>query len=76
MVALDAGADGLPINPAVKVMVDGLTGLQLERAAAAGDVHAMFRAVHAIDLARLEEPAPQPRSRSLGGASRVNADSW
>lgn len=56
--ALQAGADGLPLDPAVKDSLGSVAGLQHACATAAGEIHATWRGVHAEDLARLEAPRP------------------
>lgn len=54
--ALERGTDGLPIEPAVKSTIGTVAALQHSCAEAAGEIHTTFRAVHADELARLENP--------------------
>jgi hypothetical protein len=55
---LEHGADGLPLEPAVKASLSNVAGLQHACSSAAGEIHTTFRGVHADDLARLEAPRP------------------
>lgn len=56
--ALESGADNLPVNPAVKATLGSVAALQQSCSSAAADIHATFRAVHATELDRLENPRP------------------
>jgi hypothetical protein len=54
--AIESGAGNLPVNPAVIATLGSVAALQMSCSSAAADIHATFRAVHAAELERLENP--------------------
>jgi hypothetical protein len=55
---LEQGAQGHPVNPAVIATIGAVAALQQSCSSAAGDIHSTFRALHAAELERLENPRP------------------
>ena len=64
--ALEKGANDLPIEPTVRGTIGTVASLQHACADAADDIHSTFRAVHADELARLENPRPAEHKWDLG----------
>jgi hypothetical protein len=56
--ALQAGAEGMPVDPAVRDALGSVVRLLTACTGAAGEIHSTFRAVHAQDLSRHEAPRP------------------
>lgn len=54
--ALEHGAEDLPVNKTVLATLGSVAALQQSCSAAAADIHSTFRAVHAAELERLENP--------------------